>query len=131
MTAVKALAPQARVICVEPAVISTLGASIAAGEPLLRPAGKTVADALAPPTVGHAPLAVLGELLDEAVAVSEERIAEGFRILYARAKLAVKPAAATPVAALLAGLVEPLPGTVLVLSGGNVDGRVAAALLAG
>ncbi len=36
-TAVKALAPQARVIGVEPAVISTLGASIAAGEPLLRP----------------------------------------------------------------------------------------------
>ena len=76
-TAVKALAPQARVIGVEPAVISTLGASIAAGEPLLRPAGKTVADALAPPALGRAPLAVLGELLDEAVAVSEEQIADG------------------------------------------------------
>ncbi len=74
---------------------------------------------------------MLSELLDEAVTVSEEQIAEGFRFLYARAKLAVEPAAATPVAALLAGLVEPLPGTVLVLSGGNVDGGVAAALLAG
>jgi threonine dehydratase len=130
-TAVKALAPRARVIGVEPAVISTLGPSIAAGEPLPRPVGKTVADALAPPSLGRAPLAVLCELLDEAVAVSEEQIAAGFRFVYSRAKLAVEPAAATPVAALLAGLVEPLPGTVLVLSGGNVDGQVAAALLAG
>ena len=87
-TAVKALAPQARVIGVEPAVISTLGASIAAGEPLRRPAGTTIADALAPPSLGQAPLTVLSELLDEAVSVSEEQIAEGFRFLYARAKLA-------------------------------------------
>jgi threonine dehydratase len=73
---------------------------------------------------------VLSELLDEAVSVSEEQLAEGFRFLYARAKLAVEPAAAAPVAALLAGLVEPLPGTVLVLSGGNVVPELAARLLA-
>jgi threonine dehydratase len=74
---------------------------------------------------------VLKELLDAAVVVSELQIAEGFRFLYARAKLAVEPAAATTVAAVLAGLVEPLPGTVLVLSGGNVSPDVAAKLLAG
>jgi threonine dehydratase len=74
---------------------------------------------------------VLRELVDEAVVVSEEQIGEAFRFLYARAKLAVEPAAAAPVAALLAGLVEPLPGTVLVLSGGNVTAAVAASLLAG
>ena len=130
-TAVKALCPNARVISVEPAVIATVSASIAAGSPVARPAGRTVADALAPPSVGPGPLAVLQELLDEAVAVTEEQIAEAFRVLYARAKLAVEPAAAAPVAAVLAGLVEPLPGTVLVLSGGNVTREVAAALLAG
>jgi threonine dehydratase len=74
---------------------------------------------------------VLSELLDEAVTVSEEQIAAGFRFLYSRAKLAVEPAAAAPVAALLAGVVEPLPGTVLVLSGGNVAPEVAASLLMG
>jgi threonine dehydratase len=130
-TAVKALVPSARVISVEPATIGTVAASIAAGAPVPRPAGKTVADALAPPSVGNGPLAVLSELLDEAITVSEEQIAEGFRFLYARAKLAVEPAAAAPVAALLAGLVQPLPGTVLVLSGGNVAPEVAASLLAG
>ena len=130
-TAVKALCPNARVISVEPAVIATVSASIAAGSPVARPAGRTVADALAPPSVGPGPLAVLQELLYEAVAVTEEQIAEAFRFLYARAKLAVEPAAAAPVAAVLAGLVEPLPGTVLVLSGGNVTREVAAALLTG
>jgi threonine dehydratase len=96
-----------------------------------RPAAKTIADALGPPSIGEGPLAVLREQLDEAVTVTEEQIAEGFRFLYARAKLAVEPAAAAPVAALLAGVVEPLPGTVLVLSGGNVSPDVAATILAG
>jgi threonine dehydratase len=130
-TAVKALSPNARVIGVEPATISTLATSLAAGLPVPRPAGVSVADALGPPSIGTGPLAVLKELLDEVVVVSEEQIAEGFRFLYARAKLAVEPAAAAPVAALLAGLVDPLPGTVLVLSGGNVSPEVAAKLLAG
>ncbi len=130
-TAVKAVCPAARVIAVEPSAIATVAASIAAGEPLRRPPGPTIADALGPPSVGAAPLAVLRELLDEAVTVSEAQIAEAFRFVYARAKLAVEPAAAVPVAALLAGLVEPLPGTVLVLSGGNVAPELAASLLAG
>jgi threonine dehydratase len=130
-TAVKALAPTARVVGVEPEAISTLATSIAAGAPIPRPAGVSIADALGPPSIGAGPLSVLTDLLDEAVAVSEEQIAEAFRFLYARAKLAVEPAAAAPVAALLAGLVEPVPGTVLVLSGGNVSPEVAARLLAG
>ncbi len=129
--AVKAVCPDARIIAVEPASIATVAASIAAGSPVPRPAGTTIADALAPPSVGPGPLAVLRELLDEAVVVGEEQIAAAFRFLYARAKLAVEPASAAPVAALLAGLVEPLPGTVLVLSGGNVTPAVAAGLLAG
>jgi threonine dehydratase len=130
-TAVKALYPEARVIAVEPTMIATVAASIAAGAPVTRPAGVSIADALGPPSVGTGPFPVLRELVDEAVVVTEEQIAEAFRFLYARAKLAVEPAAAAPVAAVLAGLVEPLPGTVLVLSGGNVTAAVAASLLAG
>jgi threonine dehydratase len=130
-TAVKALSPGARVIGVEPAAISTLANSLAAGLPVPRPGATTMADALGPPSIGPGPLAVLRELLDEAVTVSEAQIAEAFRFLYARAKLAVEPAAAAPAAALLAGVVEPLPGTVLVLSGGNVSPDVAATILAG
>ena len=64
--------------------------------------------------------------------MSEEQIAEAFRFLYARAKLAVEPAAADARrGACSRALVEPLPGTVLVLSGGNVTAELAASLLAG
>ena len=71
------------------------------------------------------------QLLDEVVTVSEDELAAGFRFLYARTKLAVEPAAAVTVAALLSGVVDPIPGTVLVLSGGNVAPAVAARILAG
>ena len=73
---------------------------------------------------------MLTALLDEVVTVSEDELADGFRFLYARAKLAVEPAAAAPAAALLAGAIDPVPGTVLVLSGGNVAPEVAARILA-
>src|SRR4029077_13986113 len=96
-----------------------------------RPAGVSIADALGPPSIGAGPLRVLSDLLDEAVSVREEQSAEAFGVVYARAKLAVELAAASPLAALRAGLVEALPGTVLVLSGGNVSASVAATLLAG
>ena len=55
-TAVKALFPQARVIAVEPTAIATVAASVAAGEPVRRPAAATLADALGPPSVGRGPL---------------------------------------------------------------------------
>ena len=63
------------------------------------------------------------------VLVTEEEIAEGFRFLYERAKLACEPAGAAAVAALLAGKVESAD-TVCVVSGGNVATQTAAGILA-
>ena len=62
------------------------------------------------------------------VLVTEEEIAEGFRFLYGRAKLACEPAGAAAVAALLAGKVE-AANTVCVVSGGNVATQTAAGIL--
>ena len=64
--------------------------------------------------------------------VSEAEIREGFRFLYARAKLAAEPAGAAGVAALLAGRVPDLEGktVVVVVSGGNVAAQTASAILA-
>ena len=55
------------------------------------------------------------------------------RFLYTRAKLACEPAAAVPVAALLAGkiLVTKDETIVAVVSGGNVATETAVAILAG
>ena len=51
-TAVKALAPDARVIGVEPATISTLATRSPPALPVPRPAGVSIADALGPPSIG-------------------------------------------------------------------------------
>ena len=73
------------------------------------------------------------ERVEDVVLVTEDEIHEGFRFLYARAKLACEPAGAAAVAALLAGKV-PLEGgetVVAVVSGGNVAAETASAILAG
>jgi threonine dehydratase len=63
------------------------------------------------------------------VLVSEEEIEEAFRFLYMRAKLAVEPAAAVGLAAVLAGKVE-THAVGIVVSGGNVATETASAILA-
>ena len=89
----------------------------------------SVADGLNAPYAGTNTLAVVRELVEDVVLVSEEEIGEGFRFLYERAKLACEPAGAAAVAALLAGRVEG-GRTVCVVSGGNVASATAAGILA-
>ena len=56
------------------------------------------------------------------VLVSEDEVSEAMVFLLERTKLVVEGAGAVGVAALLAGKLEPRPGTTaIVLSGGNVD----------
>jgi threonine dehydratase len=130
-TAVKALAPAARVVAVQARALASLAASLAAGEPVPRRTEPSVADALTPPSVGRGPLAVRAELVDDVVEVSEDEIAAAFRAVYAQAKLACEPGGAVAVAALLGGHVAVTGPTALVVSGGNVSPDVAARLLAG
>ena len=64
--------------------------------------------------------------------VTEDEIKDGFRFLYGRMKLACEPAGAATAAALLADKIELEPGQTVaaVVSGGNVAGQTAAAILA-
>jgi threonine dehydratase len=128
--AVKAARPGARVVAVEPEESAALGEALAAAAPVpIVP--RSIADGLNAPFAGARCLAVCRELVDDAVTVSEEEIAEGFRFLYARAKLATEPAGAAAVAALLAGKVVGSAGrtAVAVVSGGNVSARTASGIL--
>jgi threonine dehydratase len=123
--------PDARIVAVEPEGSAALGAALAAGEPVpIVP--HSVADGLNAPFAGKRCLAVCEKLVDDAVTVSEREIAVGFRFLYAHAKLAAEPAGAAAVAALLAGKVPQIEGktVVAVVSGGNVSGKTASAILA-
>lgn len=127
---VKAARPHARVVAVEPERAAALGRALAAGRPVsVTPA--SVADGLNAPFAGALPVAVCRELGVEHVTVTEEEIAAAFRLLYARAKLAVEPAAAAGVAALTGGALDVSGASAVsvVVSGGNVDARIASGIL--
>ena len=81
----------------------------------------TIADGIAVKTPGTLTSSILGELLDEIVAVEDERISEAIVLLLERTKLVVEGAGAAPVAALLAGLVGGEGPVCCVLAGGNID----------
>jgi len=115
------------VIAVEPALSPALHEGIAHGEPTpVTPV--SVADGLNAPFAGALPIEICKDI--ERHLVSEGEIHEAFRILYQRAKLACEPAAAAAAAAWLSGRIQ-ADNPVLVISGGNVAGSTAAAILAG
>jgi threonine dehydratase len=123
-----AAAGRARVVGVEPELSTAMHSALAAGE-RVEVTPTSIADGLNAPHAGGNTLAIVRELVDEVVLVSEEEIGQAFRFLYERAKLACEPAGAAAVAAVLAGKVDG-GRTVCVVSGGNVALATAAAILA-
>ena len=131
-TAVKGLRPAARVVAVEPELSPAMHESLRAGRPVTV-SPTSIADGLAGPYAGPNCVEICTALGVESVLVSEDDLREGFRFLYARAKLACEVAGAATTGALLAGKV-PLEGgerVVAVVSGGNVGVETASAILAG
>jgi len=121
--AVKALRPAARVIGVEPEGAAGVRAALDAGRVVRLDRILTIADGLAPPSTGEAPLEHVRALVDDVVTVEDRHIVEAMRLIFTRCKLVVEPSGAAGLAALLAGRVDYQPGDriVVVLSGGNVD----------
>jgi threonine dehydratase len=121
-----ALGDRTRVIAVEPETSAALHEAIAAKEPV--PVTPTsIADGLNAPFAGRIATHTCRDL--ERHLVTEDEIEHAFRFLYERAKLACEPAGAAATAAWLAGKIE-AENPVLIVSGGNVAGRTAAAILA-
>jgi threonine dehydratase len=126
-----AVAGRARAVAVEPETSAALHAALEAGEPR-RIVPVSIADGLNAPFAGENALAVCQEHEVQSVLVTEDEIRTAFRFVYERAKLAAEPAGAVGVAALLAGKVPDVQGRTVaaVVSGGNVAGETAAAILA-
>jgi threonine dehydratase len=59
--------------------------------------------------------------LDDVVTVPDSALPRAMRFLLDRHKVVAEPSGAITVAALLEGIVKPLPRTVCVLSGGNME----------
>ena len=129
--AVKLLAPNARVVGVEPAGTPKLSRARAAGAPVTVPYAEGLADGLLGVRVGDVPWAHHRAYLDDVVAVDDRTLPGAVRRLLDRAKLVAEPSGAVTFAALAEGVVAPAPDgpTVCVLSGGNVEWDGLAALL--
>jgi threo-3-hydroxy-L-aspartate ammonia-lyase len=136
-TAVRALAPEARVIGVEPELAADAKESLEAGELRTWTAertGRTMADGLRTNSLGSLPFEHLRRYLDEIVTVSEEQMGEAMRQLAARGRLVAEPSGATAMAAELSGSAPRVEGDdarVIVVSGGNVDSELYARILSG
>ena len=92
---------------------------------------RTICDGVRTQALGELTFATIAALVDEIVTVSDEAVLEAMRWLALEAKLLVEPTAALTLAALRTGAVVADGPVVLVVSGGNVDPALAAAVLAG
>ncbi|HSB38524.1 MAG TPA: pyridoxal-phosphate dependent enzyme, partial [Gaiellaceae bacterium] len=86
--------------------------------------GPTIADGIAVKQVGEHTGAILDDVLDDMVSVSDDEICEAIVLLLERSKLVVEGAGAVGVAALLAGKAGGEGPAVALLSGGNIDPTV-------
>ena len=121
-TAVKLLAPNARVVGVEPEGAPKLTRARAAGAPVeIPPSPGGLADGLLAVRIGAAPFAHHRAYLDDVVTVPDAAQHGAMRMLLDRMKLVVEPSGAITVAALMQGVVAPHGTTVAVLSGGNIE----------
>jgi threonine dehydratase len=115
--------PDARIVIVEPEGWDDMALSLEAGEivPVAADAPDTLCDALQTPRVSPITFDTLRERGAEALSVGDAQVAEAMRFAWEKHGLVVEPGGAVALAALLTGKVGPREGTVVVLSGGNVD----------
>jgi threonine dehydratase len=136
-TAIKALAPAARVIGVEPELAADAKESLETGRLVSWTAeetARTMADGLRTNSLGPLPFEHLRRFCDGIVTVTESEITDAVRRLATGARLVIEPSGAAAMAAHLNGHVPRLAGDTrraIVLSGGNVDPDRFAQILAG
>lgn len=121
--AVKAFKPAVKVIGVESSGAPGMRDSVKAGHVVTLDRVDCIIDGLRVKRVGETTFEVVRRYVDEIVALPDEQIFQAMLWVMHYAKLVVEGAAASPVAALLHGLVKAPRGSrvVCVLSGGNVN----------
>jgi threo-3-hydroxy-L-aspartate ammonia-lyase len=131
-TAATALAPDIRVVGVEPAAGDDTARSLAAGERVRIPVPRTIADGQQIPIPGELTFPVIQERVEAVVVATDPQIVEAMRLLFERVKTVAEPSGACALAGLLAGEVDVAGLRVgVVISGGNVSAERFASLMAG
>lgn len=121
--AVKQMSPDTKVFVVEPEGADSLYRSFKAGSPQSIDAVRTIADSLGAPRCEPYSFALNKQFVDEVVLVNDDQIRDAMRLLFRSAKLAVEPAGAAALAALMYPLRERLNGSTvgIVVCGANID----------
>ena len=121
--AVKQMSPETAVYVVEPEGADTMYRSFEAGSPQSIDAVRTIADSLGAPRCEPYSFALNRQFVDEVVLVNDDQIRDAMRLLFRSAKLAVEPAGAAALAALMYPLRDRLDGqrVGLVVCGANID----------
>ncbi|MDJ0277883.1 threonine/serine dehydratase [Sphingomonas sp. 2R-10] len=124
--------PEAEVVTVEPEGWDDMRRSLEAGwiEPVGPDAPPTACDALRTTRVAERTFDVLSRRGATGVAVSEGEIAAAQRWAMQHLRAVVEPGGAVALAALLSKRVTVVPGTLVLVSGGNVDATAYAKVLA-
>ena len=120
--AVKQLQPRCRVFGVEPTGADSMHRSFAAGSPQRIDAVRTIADSLGSPMAMPLTYGLCRRFVDELVLVDDDAICRAMWLLFADGKIAVEPAGAATLAAMLQ-LRERFAGKRLglIVCGANVD----------
>lgn len=115
-------APGVRLIAAEAEGAATLTPSLAARRVVTIPRVDTIADGLGTSTYGTLTFALVRDVVHDVVVVGEDQILGAMAFAWEHLRLAIEPAAAVALAALMARSRE-LTGlrTAVVLSGGNVE----------
>ena len=120
-TVARAIAPDTRVVGVEPVARDIVARSLAAGSVVSTGVPATIADGQQGDRLGERTLAIIAARVDEVVLVSDDDIRAAMRVLFDRLKQVVEPSGASALAAVLAGAIDVRGKRVgVTLSGGNV-----------
>jgi threonine dehydratase len=123
--------PEAEIVVVEPEGWDDMGRSLELGVivPVAADAPDTFCDAIQTPLVSPITFGILRERHARALSVSDAEVAAAIRFAWERHELVVEPGAVVGLAALIAGKIEPMEDTVVVVSGGNIDPALHARIL--
>lgn len=130
-SAVKHCFPDCRVVGVEPQGACGMSDSLERGAPLEQVQVDTIADSLGAPMHKPYSFAVVQQTVDEIVTVSDQALSAAMGLMFSDLKLAVEPAGAAALAALLGPLKTAAQGqrVGIIVCGANIDFSTYSSLL--
>jgi len=117
----RAMAPECRVIGVEPELGDDAVRSFRTGSIQTVSNPQTIADGTRTESLGSITFPIIMDKVDDMVTVTEQAIIDAVAFLLLRTKLLVEPSGALGIAALLSGAVSGSGRTGVLISGGNID----------